>query len=240
MTNHLKDIRSQVLARIAEEKVSMRPRWQFVVHAALVALGAVLLVLTLIYLASLVVFFLRESGLWFAPVFGVRGWFDMLRSLPPILILLVVACSLILEYLVRLSTFGYRRPVMVTLGGIVLLVIIGGVAVGFTPFHHQLERLGAPPDESLEHAPLGFWYHGALRPPPPGDVFRGVVVIHDGDRIVIQSAEVGTTTLLIDKKTRLPYGEDFAPGDMVLAIGDETASGTVHAFGIRTVDDPGR
>lgn len=230
---HHPSVHAKLLQQIREGRVHMRPRWQFVARALLVVAGAALLATVLLYLASLVVFFLREDGSWFAPVFGVRGWFDMLRSLPLILILLVAACALALEAVVRTSSFGYRKPLVSTLGAILGLAVIGGIGVSMTPLHPAIERAGTHMPGM--HGPVGFWYRGPLRPRPPGDTFRGEVIRSEPGVLIIKTQR-GTTTLMLDEHTRLPRGAGFSPGDTIFAIGDDTASGTVRAFGIRKID----
>ena len=75
---------------IEAEKVTMRPRWHYVLLSGMAAVGVIVLFLMLLYVVSLGVFFLRESGVWFAPAFGARGWWELLQSLPLTLIFLLV------------------------------------------------------------------------------------------------------------------------------------------------------
>jgi len=49
-------IKDAVLEKIRRGEVHMRPRWQFVLKGVLVALGAVLVALALLYLVSFVFF----------------------------------------------------------------------------------------------------------------------------------------------------------------------------------------
>ena len=46
----------------------------------------------------------------------------------------------------------------------------------------------------------------------------------------------GTTTILLDPSTELPLGAGFGVGDEVVVFG-QTASGTVHALGVRRDQD---
>lgn len=206
----------------------MRPRWQFVLMGLLWGLGALLALLVVLYLASLVVFLLRSSGMWFAPFLGPRGWFDIFRSAPLYILILTAACALVLSALVRHFSFAYRRPVAISLGAVLFVTLAGGIAVGVSPFHREVHR-GARDG----HLPsmMGTPYEHGMRPPLPDDMSRGVVVSHAGDTIIVQDDAGATTSIHVSRHTRLPFGADFAPGDTLIVIGDE-ASGTLEAYGI--------
>lgn len=225
-------IHDTVMDRIRKGAVSMRPRWQYVLLGLLWGFGALLVLLVLLYLASLAVFLMRQDGIWLAPALGARGWFDVLRSAPLFIILLVAACAIVLNALVRRSAFAYRRPITLSLGVVLLMTLIGGVAVGVSPFHreiHRQVRFGHLPP------PFGMPYEHPFRPPMPDDVHRGVVILHDGTTILLRDGGGATTTIHLTPQTRLPLGADFEPGDMLVVFGDQ-ASGSVQALGIVEVD----
>jgi hypothetical protein len=112
------DLKHKVMSLIEKRGVAMRPRWHFVLMSALIAAGALILVVALLYVISLALFFLRESGVWYAPSFGGRGWFVLLHSAPMLLLVLVAVFALLLEILVRKYSFAYRSSLTVSLGGI--------------------------------------------------------------------------------------------------------------------------
>lgn len=220
------------MERIRKGGVSMRPRWQFVLMGALWAAGALLALIVALYLVSLFVFLLRESGLLFVPAFGARGWFDILRSAPLYIIGLIAVCALLINLLARHFAFAYRRPLTVSLGAVLLITLVGGLLVGATPLHSELRR-------SAEHGylppPFDVPYRHDMRPPPPADFHKGVVLLRDGPTLYLRNTEGGTTTVHISPRTRLPFGADLEPGDTVIVIGDD-ASGTIEAFGLREID----
>lgn len=202
----------------------MRPRWQFVLFGLLWGVGALLVLIVTLYLASLAVFTLRASGAWLAPVLGARGWYDIFRAAPLYIIVLIAIFALLLNIVVRHFAFAYRRPLILSLGVVLLVTFAGGILVGVTPFHRELHR-------QFRGGPLGFPYERPMRPSLPDDVFRGLVVSRQGDTIQIRDREGATSTIFITPTTRLPFGEDFAPGDMIVVIGDK-ATDTVKAYGI--------
>lgn len=236
MMNDLKkDLKDAVLDAIKKEGVKMRPRWHFVLLTLLAASGALILLLTLIYVVSFIVFMLHDGGTWFAPSFGMRGWFDLLRSIPIYLLVLLAIFTIVLDTLVRRYSFVYKRPLLASLAGTVLIVFISGFLVAQTSFHNSLAfqaRHGHLPP------PLGVWY-GHHDHPHSEDMYRGTIVSTSTSGFVIKLGDESTTSVILTPHTRLPFGADFALGDTLVVMGDEMGTGTVRAFGIMEID-PGQ
>ena len=229
--SHKKQIRDQVLEAIKSGRVAMRPRWRFVLKAVLGVLGGALLFLALLYLVSFIIFALRRTGVWFVPIFGARGWFVFLVSLPWILIIFSLIFIVVLEILVRRYSFAYRRPLLYSALGIIFLVLLGGVIVASTPFHGRVFR-----------------YAVGNRTPFAGDFYRGFGMPHFQDTYPGTITEVASTSFMmqdpqgevlkifISQKTRLPLGMDLEAGDAVVVFGPREGD-TINAFGMREVDE---
>ena len=214
---------------IREGKVHMRPRWHFVLFSTLIALGILIIGLALIYAIGLFIFLLHESGAWFAPSFGPRGWVALLVSIPWVVVLLFVAFIVLLEYLARRYEFVYRRPLIVSGLGLTLIVLAGGFLI--EPLHHRIEHEGP----GMLPPPLS----GLYRPPfhlHDPSVMRGVIVAGDSHKFVMLNDDGATSTVVVAPGTRLPLGADFETGDTVIVMGERSASGTIQAFGIREID----
>ncbi|MDB5237967.1 MAG: hypothetical protein JWM46_237 [Candidatus Kaiserbacteria bacterium] len=227
----LKDI---IMKGIHDGKVQMRPRWHFMLLSALMLVGALVVCLTLIYAVSLVVYLLHSSGAWFAPSFGLRGWFAFLYSLPWLLLLLLLVFVVILEILVRRYTFVYKKPLLTSVLGIVAVIVAGGFLVTLTPLHKSMAHFD---HDGMLPPPL----NGLYRQPPhfqTSDLYRGMIVAIAPDHIVVSNGE-STTTVFIDTHTRLPYGNEFTAGNLVIVIGDFVSTDTIRAFGIRSVEPEG-
>jgi hypothetical protein len=210
----------------------MRPRWHFLLLSTLTALGAVIAFLALLFAVSLVVFFLRESGTLYLPALGSRGWWDLFRSLPLSILVLLLLFVVVLEVLVRRYAFVYKKPLLTSVLFIIVLVLVGGYGIARTPLHGRLVMLARhdrlpPPLDSLYRPP--FTMHTE-------DVYPGTIVALLEKGFVIADRGSGTTTIYVSERTRLPEGKDFIVGDRVVVIGDGGASGTVEAFGIRPMD----
>lgn len=232
MNNEKKSVEQGVMDAIRRGKVTMRPRWHFVLSSALLVLGVIILALTLLYIMSFGIFELRQTGALFVPVFGMRGIFAFFQAVPWILIGLLLLFVVVLEVLVRRFSFVYRTSLLVSVLAILAIVIIGGVVVEQTRIHTQLFRAARsgnlPP-------PIGQMYRAGGA--HVSGIFRGTIIstIQGGFLMLDEDGE-GTTTVFVGPDTRLPLGADFGPGEAVVVFGDE-GSGTVHAFGIREIDD---
>src|SRR5690349_18490295 len=112
---------------IKEDHVSMRPKWHYAVGTVVSIVSGVLLAALLLYVASFVVFELRENGSWFGPAFGTRGWLILISSLPWLLLLVILILIVGLERLMRRYALIYRRPLIYSLLGIVIIVAVGGI-----------------------------------------------------------------------------------------------------------------
>ena len=226
------NLEKDVMDAIRKGRVKMRPKWRFLLSSALGALGALILLLTLLYIMSFAIFTLRQSGALFVPVFGMRGLFAFFGAIPLVLLTLLLIFVIILEILVRRYSFGYRRPLLVSVLAILAIVSVGGYALERTRVQNTLFREAHGPGGLP--SPIGQMYRGPMHVP---DIYRGTIVsIMSGGFLLSDENGAGTTTVLVDPQTRLPLGADFTPGEEVVVFG-EGASGTVHALGIREIED---
>ncbi len=228
MDNH-DEIKKSVLQAIQSGRIKMRPRWHFVLGAALAATGIFILGLALLYLVSFILFMLKASGAWFAPSLSPRGWFTLLQALPWLLILLCLLFVVLLELLVRRYAFAYQKPLLYSSLGVIIIAVAGGFIVFQTPLHRALFR-------TAEHGGLpmiGGFYRG-YGMPRLSDVHPGIIVATDTAGFIIQEPfDNGTETVVPANGTPFPAGTGIlAVGDSVVVFGVE--SGTViQAVGFR-------
>ena len=227
-----KNIEQNVLAAIRSGEVKMRPRWRFILNAALVAVGVTILFLALLFLVSFIFFMLRHTGVGLIPAFGF-GWIMFFRRLPWVLIGLVVVFIVVLEVLVRRYAFAYKRPLVASVLSILGVVLIGGVILAATNLHRQLltsaQHNGLPPM-------IGGMYRG-FGMPRFNDIRRGEIVQIAGNIFVIQDEDGDTSTIVVTPGTRLPFGDAFTSSDTVVVFGVPGPDGTVRALGIQKVFD---
>lgn len=226
-----KSIKDEVLERIKSGQAKMRPRWHFVLKTALLVAGVVGFTLALLYLASFIIFILRLSGVWFAPAFGLRGIGIFLVSLPWLLIAAVLIFALILEVLVKHYSFAYRKPLLYSLAGIVLLVVLSSFAFGRLGIHQGIWRYSR--EKPLPVA--GPLYRGWGMPNLSG-VHAGMIdeMVEEGFRLInLRDEEL---KVIVSPQTRFPYGFDLEAGDNVMILGKRNDH-EIEAFGVRRIDD---
>ena len=160
------ELSRSVLTEIESGKVKMRPKWKFVIQTILLIVGSILAALIAIFIASFIVFMLRETGLWFTPGFGLKGLTVFLTSLPWILLLVTIIFIYLLEVLIKQYSFSYIRPLTYSILGVIIVVSFFSIAIGLTSFHENLF-------EWAEHDHIPF---GRRMTEPPGNVTLGQII----------------------------------------------------------------
>lgn len=228
-----KSIREDILAAIKSGQVKMRPKWHFVLKAVLAVLGVLILLLTIFYLASFIIFILRQTGILFVPVFGPQGWYAFFAHLPLFLIILLIIFIIILELLVRHYSFAYRRPLLYSVLGISILAAIGAFAVANSSFHGGMSKYAEKNRETF----VGRFY-GEYGRPRFRDVHRGMIIEMINSGFTMRNRREEVLTIIISRRTRLPLGADFSSGDIVVVFGPRDGN-LVQAFGIQELEGEG-
>jgi hypothetical protein len=226
-----KSIKDSVLHIIKQGEVKMRPKWHFILNGILLGVGTALVVFTLLYLASFILFILRQNGIWFLPSFGFRGLGLLFFSLPWILILTAVIFIFILELLVRQYSFAYRRPLFYSALGVILLVVIGGFVIAQTDLHPGFYRTARE-----GHLPFAGKFYRDFGMGSPDNVCPCQVKEITENGFKATDPHDQEVTVVITPETKFPLGTNFAAGDEVLVIGDRKDE-VIMAEGIRKIDD---
>ena len=228
-----KSITDQIIAAAGKGELKMRPKWHFILRAVLWISGIAVVTLALLYLASLVVFIAHKTGIWVAPVFGWHGIAIFLISLPWLLVLAVLFFIVVLEILVRHYAFAYRLPLFYSALGVLLVVVTGGLIVAGTPLHDVLSNCppggGGPP-------PCGIGLYRDLGPRRFDNIHRGMIEAIMAPNFILINRQQEKLLIVVTRKTRLPFGEDFNVGDTVVVIGDRHGD-QVEAFGVSEAGD---
>ncbi len=228
--NSKRSISERVLETIRSGRISMKPRWYFVVHTILGVAAGIVVLLILLYTASFIVFILRATGIWFVPAFGGRGWLVLARSAPWLLIILCFVYIGILEALVRRYAFAWRRPLLYSAAAIVIVVVIGGILIAHTSFHRGLFRYAQR--DRLPFAERFYRAFGLARMP---DVHVGSIRGVAPGEFTMQERHGEIVRVFIASETRNPLGDGFMVGDTVVVFGPREGD-SVRAVGIRKVD----
>lgn len=225
MTEKMKDLRESINAAIRSGRATMRPRWHFLLHVALIILGLFLALLLAIYLLLLAVLLLHDSGLLFVPFFGVMGILEFLTSAPWLIFFGALVFLVVLEVLVRNFAFAYRRPLLYSLGGLTIVVILGTATLYIVVPVHILDRVMA---------------QGRSLHTPPAHVHPGEIIAINEDGFILRARNNEDVVVIVFPETRFPAGIDLREGDHIVVMGERSASGTIAAMGVRRMDDGDR
>lgn len=232
-------IRDLIEQKIQEGRVAMRPRWHFVLRAALAVLGVVLVLLVGLYLVSFVVFVARTTDIGFLPEFGMRGVGYFLYSLPWLVIGIAFVFVLVLEVLVRRYAFAYRRPLLYTVVAGLVFVALGGAALAYyTPIHGPSHRLpiAQPVYQHYESLPVHEVKRGRVVEMHNGEPEIRIAppmarpAIHPGEEREGKRIRVRT-----NKGTKKAQGRELRVGDDIMIFGEEDGD-DIRAFGIRRLN----
>ena len=164
------------------------------------------------------------------PTFGFQGVRIFVTAFPWILIILVIGFVVLLEILIKRYEFAYKRPLLYSVVGIVVLVVLGGFLMAQTPFHGELYR-----QARNDHLPfVGRLYHG-FGLERLERVHRGVLVkVSDGE-FLMENRDGESLIIRISSTTRFPLGMDFFQGDRIVVLGERN-NGIIEAIGIRKIN----
>lgn len=221
----------RIAAAIKQGQVTMRPKWYFILRAILALVGGILIALVLLFLISMIIFTLRQTGAGFAPAFGARGWMIFLRSLPWLLITLSLVFVFILELLARRYSFAYQRPLLYSALAIVILMVGGGFIIAGTSLHRQVARYAQD-----NHLPIGEGFYRGLRQQQFKNIYPGVIVATTTDGLMLYSRRGDMLTIIVTPETRIADESGLMTDQPVVVFGERITSGTIRAFGIRLID----
>ena len=217
-----------ILKKIKSGEVEMKPHWHFVLKSLLLLLGVIVTSLLVVYILSFILFFLRQSGIGFVPLYGFRGVIIFVMNSPWLLIASVGALVVVLQLLVKKYSFSFRQPLLYSLIGIVFLVLLSSYVLERTQFHHRLQGFaterGLPVFDSL--------YRGIDEKRPENIIFGSITEIKD-DGFMLETDTDESLKVFISKETRQRPNTMYGISDTVLVFGDRTGASSVAALGVR-------
>lgn len=222
-------LKQTIISAIKKGEVTMRPRWHFVLRSSLLLLGVIVTVLLLLFLSSFVLFLLRASGVFFVPLFGVPGFRAFVFALPWLLLLFTGMFLVVLEILARFYGFTRKIPLLYSAFGIIAFVLVSTFVIGQTAFHERMSVRAMKGGLPI----LGEMYR---RSPEPQNVHRGRVLEVTENGFILARRRGATTTVIISGSTRLPHGNAFTEGDVVVVFGEKLED-SVTAQGVIRVDE---
>ena len=224
-------MKAKVLAGIRDGRLAMRPRWHYISKAVLVLIGTVFALLGLLYVLSLILFLLRQSGLLFVPMLGMVGLRMFLISFPWTLLLLAGGFLVLIEVLLRGHAFVYRKPVVYSIFILTSMSLICGFFVASTPFHRVLSHRFEE-----RRSPIGMEIYRRHANPSP-NIHPGIIHSTTTEGFLLQQRDGTMLNIITDRRTHFPDGTMFENETPVVVLGKSEGSTTVLAVGVRIVND---
>src|ERR1035437_5212484 len=112
MNTSPKDIENNVLEKIRQGDIRMRPRIYFVARIVAVIFVAIFALVVSVFVLSFAFFSVHESGELFLLGFGSRGLLTFFSLFPWFTLIVAVGLLFLFELLSRLFIFNYRQPIL--------------------------------------------------------------------------------------------------------------------------------
>ncbi len=229
----MNNLKENLMKKINEGELSMKPRWHFILKTFLFTVAVLLMALITVYLLSFVMFVLHENGVWFAPAFGAAGLVIFIVSSPWIIISLVGLFCFLLYLLVRNYAFSYRKPFVYSLIGVVFVVIALSSLIQQTTMHRRVHNF------ALERNVPGLApFYRQAEDFRPRDMTRGAIVGIGDDRVTIKNENDENLIVVITKITKQPKDTVYKVNDEILVFGP-IENGTIKARGIKLLPQDG-
>ncbi|MCE9541881.1 hypothetical protein K8R03_04995 [Candidatus Kaiserbacteria bacterium] len=228
--NQNDNIKDTILSQIREGKLHMHSPAYFALRVALLALIVFLALVVSVLIFNFIFFTIRISEEGQLLGFGVRGFLIFLEMFPWTLLAIDIVLVLAAERMLRYFRFGYRNPVVVLIGGLLVLTVLSGLVIDrATPFN----------DRMLQHArernlgPLNGLYEGAHRPGPLGGGLCRCVITEVGtSSVVAYDEDASSTPITIILPPGFATSSVFKVGDIIYVAGDRDGD-SIDAFGVR-------
>ncbi len=228
--HHNQTIHDRVLDQIDAGNIKMRSRSYFIAHTALMFAVITLIVLLSVYLASFAVFILRHNGAWYIPAFGAEGIWRFFASVPWVLMLCLAVSISFLEMLMRRNTMSYRKPLLISLGGVFFIVCTVGVFVGHTSFHTDL--LARAHGKGL---PVVGPMYRDLCSRQVENVEQGIIVAVEERGFCIHDGSGNLIAFVTNPKTKISHTTMMGRGDTVVVLSKRQEE-INRAIGVRKID----
>jgi hypothetical protein len=224
------EIKDKVFEKIRSGEASMRPKIYFTLRLILLGTASVLALLLAIFVLSFVFFSIHESGEQFLLGFGQHGFQAFIALFPWWSLLLTVLLILLMDYLLRYFKFGYRVSILEIFLIALVVVMIAGVSVDFTPLHSALLNSADHDDLPI----IGHLYEQIHDPHEQQGVYRGTIISIQGDEFIIthndndKDSDDGTWTIVVPlgfSTSTLQIGES-------MYVAGKLTEGKVEAYGV--------
>lgn len=228
----MKNFKDNIINKIKTGEIDMKPRWHFVLKSLLLVSGLLTVALLVIYLLSFIFFALRQSGIAFAPLYGFKGVSLFVMSSPWLLIALAGVFVVLLYVLVTKYSFSYQKPLLYSMIGVILLVLVGSFVLQETGMHQRLQQYS-----ERHNVPVFTPLYKGLKGERPDNVLQGTITELTSEGFILQVESGDRVIVVTTEETRQRPTDVRFVGESVFVFGDREGE-TISAFGIRPIELP--
>jgi hypothetical protein len=129
--------------------------------------------------------------------------------------------------LVQRYAFAYRKPLLYSLFGVLIIVIFGSLIVTRLRLHQQLFEYAEE-----QHLPIAEPFYREYDRHRSRNIYPGVVAALHDDGFDLTTRQAETFTIIVNDKKDIPVGWVIHQGDIVVVLGTEDDQ-QITALGIR-------
>jgi hypothetical protein len=223
--------KEEILEKIKEEVIKMKPKSHFVFKAIIYVLGFIFIFLFVLFLASFIVFSLRIRGVWHFSDFGLRGVGMFFGSFPWLLLIFAIIFVVILEFFAKRFSLVYKKPLLYSMLGIVIIVFTLSCIIDHTSMHPQLFRSAREGRLPI----MGPMYRGQFME-SPHNVFIGRVLELNDNGFRLETRERENLEVIIPSEIKSLLKESIEKDDIIVVMGEREGS-IIRAFGVHETPD---
>ncbi|MFZ3019946.1 MAG: hypothetical protein WA051_00245 [Minisyncoccia bacterium] len=233
MENNKKEnkILNTVLREIKEGKLSMKPKWHFIVKTIFGVLAVFLSLSILLYITSFVSFAIKTNGAVFAPEFGFRGIGIFLMAVPWLLILVGVISIVLVESLIRRYSFGYKKPIVYSLLVILVLIVFGNLIDDNLKFHERFSNYAG-----RRGVPMFKLFYSNFLDKEQWEIHMGLISTSTNGGFILETRNEGNLNIQINPDTKIQPGLELI-NDIAVVVFGERVENTVQAIGVKRIGD---
>ncbi len=229
--NSKNPITEKVVSKIERGELKMKSRAYFVAKSFLVIGLLVLFSLLLLYLGSLIVFVLRVNDILLFHGIGFYAIRSILLSFPWYLVFLIFVLILLIGVIGRKFQFVYRRPLIVSLIAILVMVIVSSVLIERSSLHYSFFRLA-----EQQRLPVAGGMYRNLGNIDIDNAHFGVILEKQNDLWVMELDSGERAKLKVTEKTKgKRLYSQIEEGEKVLVIG-EMDEGVIDVINFKTIE----
>jgi uncharacterized membrane protein len=137
MSKNIKDMEKEIMSKIDQGKIKMKPRVYFIMGSILTFLGLVFAIVTATFLTGLIRFSLRTQGRM-----AQYKMEQLIENFPWWTLILTIIALIIGIWLIRHYEFSYKVKPWVIIIGFILAIFIAGWLVDKTGFNEIVRQHG--------------------------------------------------------------------------------------------------